>query len=227
MEKFYWNDPTIIASVITCVFALFSGIMARYTYRNKKKFEVKFDKELESHRNWLEGRNKEIQSQLDTKLELLRIEYGTIFIKRLEVIEEIYDNLLQVQKFCTKLCSYDKSKAMDEENVKQLRKTSDNYNQFWNYFERKKIYLSEDLANVITCYLLSVNVKLYEKYPNELKGYLSVLSKEELSVFEQFLNIFGELKPTEVLNFLENEFRTLIGVEVTSKNIKNHACANL
>ena len=95
----FWNDPTIIASVITCVFALFSGVMALYTYRSKKKFEVKLDKELENHRSWLEGRNKEIQSQLDTKLELLRIEYGTIFIKRLEVIEEIYDNLLQYKSF--------------------------------------------------------------------------------------------------------------------------------
>ena len=141
-ETVSWHHPTIIASVITCVFALFSGIMALYVHRSKKKFDAKIDKELELHRSWLEGRNKEIQSQLDTKLELLRIEYGTVFIKRLEVIEEIYTNLLQVQVLCTKICSHDKSKEMNEENVKQLKKISDNYNQFLHYFERKKyIYL--------------------------------------------------------------------------------------
>ncbi|MCL2290191.1 MAG: hypothetical protein FWC34_05725 [Bacteroidetes bacterium] len=228
MEKIaFLNDPTIIASVITGVFALFSGIMALYIYRSKKKLEVKLNRELENHKSWLEGKNKEIQSQLDTKLELLRIEYGTVFIKRLEVIEEIYDNLLQIQELCTKLYLHDKSKVMDEENAKRLKKISDNFRQFESYFERKKLYLSEDLANTIRCFITITSVKLYEKYPDEINRHFSVsgdVSEEELSAFvKKFLNIAEELKPTEILNALENEFRTLIGVEVTS----NHARTNL
>ena len=120
---------------------------------------------------------------------------------------------------------------MNEENVKRVRGTSETFKQFWDYFERKKIYLSENLANAINCFLLVVSAKLYEKYPDEIKGNLSIpenISEEELSVFiKEFLNIFEEAKPTDILNELENEFRTLIGVEITSKNIKNHIRANL
>jgi len=218
----FLNDSTIIAPLISGIFALISGFIALSAYKSKKKFEVKFDKELENHKSWLEGRNKEIQSQLDTKLELLRIEYGTIFIKRLDVIEEIYDHLLQVQKLYSILYSHDKSKEMNAENVKRVRETSDSFKQFWDYFERKKIYLSEDLASVITYFLMLVSGKLYEKYPDEMRS-LSIsegISEKEISAFMgKLLNIFEGVKPTEILNALENEFRTLIGIEVTSKNI--------
>jgi|GEM_PF-2374450 len=229
MEKIaFLNDPTIIASAIACFFALFSGVMAFYTHRSKKKFEVKLDKDIETHRSWLEGKNKEIQSQLDTKLELLRIEYGTVFTKRLEVIEEIYINLLQVQELYTILYLRDKSKELDEKNAKRIMEISNNYTQFLGYFKKKKIYLSEDLATAINGFLFLVNAKLYEKYPDEMNEALNVsnknVSEKELSVvkgsLKEFLNI-AEFTPAEVLDILENEFRTLIGVEIASKNIKN------
>ena len=221
MEKIaFLNDPAIIASIVSGIFMLISGIMALYIYRSKKKFKAKFDRELESHKSWLDRKNKEIQSQLDTKLELLRIEYGTVFTKRLEVIEDIYDRLLQIQELYTMLSSHDKNKEMNEESKKRLREALDNYNQFLYHFERKKLYLSEELVGVIMCFILSVNFRLYEKYPNELKGNLSALSEKELSVFNEGLNVFENISPKEILNALENEFRTLIGVEVASKNIR-------
>lgn len=215
MEKIaFLNDSAIIAALITSGFALLGGVIALYiSYRSK----VKWDKDLENHRSWLEERNKEIQSQLDTKLELLRIEYGTVFTKRLEVIEEIYVNLLQVQELYTKLYSHDKGKKMDEESVKRLKKTSDNFKHFLDYFERKKIYLSEDLANTINGFLMLVFVKLYEKYPDEINENLNV-SESASREFKKLVNMAEKLKPTKILNALENEFRTLIGVEITSKN---------
>ena len=216
----FLNDSAIIASVISGIFMLISGAMALYTYRSKKKFKAKFDKELESHKSWLDRRNKEIQSQLDTKLELLRIEYGTVFTKRLEVIEEIYDRLLQVQEAYTIQSSHDKNKEMNEENVEKLKKISDNYNQFWDYFEKKKIYLSENLAAAIKFYLIAITIKIFDKYPERIKELNA--SEEQISAFKELSKSMAEevaLNPTEILNALENEFRTLIGVEVASKKV--------
>ena len=80
------------------------------------------------------------------------------------------------------------------------------------------------MANTIKCFLIVANVKLIEKFPDEIKKLSASegISEEEFSAFmKEFLNIIEEVKPMEILNVLENEFRTLIGVEITSKNIKD------
>lgn len=91
-----WSDSAIIAAFVSGGFAAASGIVTLCVYNRKKKIEAKMEKELESYKGWIQASNMRVQGQLDTKLEVLRIEYGVLYTQRLEVIQEMYKQLLQL-----------------------------------------------------------------------------------------------------------------------------------
>ena len=93
----YWpNLVTIVISVIPTV-VLFS-IKGRISHW--------FNKDLESHKAELDRKNQQIQASLDTKLEIMRIEFGLVQSERLQILKEACNRLTKILNQITAIASY-------------------------------------------------------------------------------------------------------------------------
>lgn len=93
----YWpNLLVIVISVIPSV-VLFSI---------KGKITHWFNKDLESHRAELDRKNQQIQASLDTKLEIMRMEFGLVQSERLQILKEACSRLTKILNQITAIASY-------------------------------------------------------------------------------------------------------------------------
>lgn len=227
-----WSDPSIIAAFISGAFAIISGIATIVFFSKKKGIENKFDKDLESHKNWLERKNIEIQGKLDTKLELIRVEYSVLYRRRLEVVEEIHNRLLVFDKTFNIIANYKDSQNINETDRQLVLDLQKNYKEFSEFFEKKKIYISEELSTGISRF---INLQLFEmvtKLPKEFVATYFEQYKKDNNIpnsalpdieelIGKFTSMFEEMEKDKfrlsgLLSYLQNEFRTLIGAEINS-----------
>ena len=198
----------------------------------KNWIESWFAKDLEAYKAELDTKNKEIQSKLDTKLELMRIEYGVLYSKRLSVIEDIHNRLLVIDKGFKIVLSIKQTNNICKDDILKIEKLiKEDIPQFENYLEKNRIYLPEDLSTVIQG---STYLKMFEfiaKMPENIKGLITTFLKSDNSTFsqEQKDSLDNSIKSIEdfynskvsttpdVLFAIEQEFRRLIGAEIGSK----------
>ncbi len=188
-----------------------------------------FAKDLEKYKSELDVKNKEIQNQLDTKLELVKIQQSALHSKRLDVLECIHYNLFAFKD--QSLCLIDLLEIIrkkggnpddysDEEKqeVRLLMELpSKNYNgfiEFRNYFEKNKLYLSLSLTNKIvnTKELIRENIDAStSEILSIFKGAPFEKTDEEINQYNKDIKTF--ISSLEVaLVGLQKEFRGIIGI---------------
>jgi hypothetical protein len=180
-------------------------------YFGKRIFEFSISKSLELKKHEL---NKELEN-FKLKLTLLQ---G----KRLEVIESIYKNLIDLRDsiyFLTEKLKFS-SGNFDEEEKKKIQDTENKYNAFIKNYNYNKIYLSVD-----TCATLD---KIRDMFWKSAYEYSQIQRDIELGISGQDLKVtylqasdasdFIRAEVPGVLETLENDFRKIVGVDISAKN---------
>lgn len=196
--------------------------------------QLLLDQQLSDYKTALDDKSRSIQNRLDTQLEIARVEYGTLYHKRLEVIIELQRWLLIFSRHAELLelmsvNNPDKTKAFklkySEAEIIELRDFNPNNNEFRSFVEKNRIYLSKDLAKIIQglpnlfvfCFVNMNLDSLLDKTKRceELKG-----REEEFEIgLKCFSEHYGEMKSEgysiqNIIDALENEFRHLIGADI-------------
>ncbi|MDO6473095.1 hypothetical protein [Maribacter sp. 1_MG-2023] len=181
-----------------------------------KKTEL--NQELENHKMKLEQQNQDFQHNLDLKLNEFNIQFSKLHQDRAEVVKELYHKLIELQAAMTDFTRRMHAVIEDAEKEKEERITRVNKGliDFVNYYLPNRIYFDKDLAEKLD--------NLANEYRNkgwdfaQMSSYLSE-SGMTRELYEEYSNKTKEISQfvkdefPKVIEDLEEEFRTLLGVK--------------
>ncbi len=136
-----------------------------------------------------------------------QITYKSLHERRAIVISEIYSLMVcaihAVEKFVSPLVNY-------ESKIKLYPNTMEQILEFFNYFDRNRIFLSKSL-----CVIIEEAKNELKKPTNDLynNAQLSKYNKDDLNIWEESWEKVKNKKIPSVRFKLEEEFRMLLGVE--------------
>ena len=178
--------------------------------KRNKKYQKEIDKDIEKYKSELKAKNDEIQNIVNTKLELLKIEYGVLYTKRLDVIKDMHERLLIFHDF---------------ESIKKDKTTID---VFLVYFNHNKIFLPKTLADIIFQYVsmqyietINKNLPSEEIIADKLKK--GLVNQDDVDVLHNCcaknrlkIDLYNKLNINlqDILSLIEDEFRYLIGADI-------------
>lgn len=214
-------------TVISGLFAIVTLIATGLFFKKKNEIISNFNKDLVTHKAELDKKALRIQNDLDRERDILRIEYGKLYEKRLEVIEEIHNKLLDISKIVKILENHSSGIEICEADRQLVVNHEEKLSTFHQYYDSKKIYLSENLTKIIDAFLMTsaaVLFELFSKFDQEkFKEFFKngvTISDEELKKFQEFSAEFSKFRKdervtlSEILEAVRNEFRALIGAEI-------------
>lgn len=209
MDNF--SSPEVIAALVSVAGAFASGIGGFCVWKYKKNTQKIIDKELEAHKSELDSKKIEIQNVFDNQLEKLRVEYGSLYEKRVTAIEEIYSLLYDIKllrkDIAEHLHHYHEEEGSWPASMKEKVDTLlENLSKFEERFERSKIYFP-----IKTIQKLNELSGLIDSFRGQYEHYREV-HDEDIEGF--MLGAYSSLFPTnfeDILTELESEFRVLIG----------------
>lgn len=155
----YWFSNIVVGgigfSTLIIVIAKFFGV---------NLLKLWFAKDLEKYKSELDAKNKEIQAQLDTKIELLKIQYSNVFSDRIEIFKNesirifrIEKQVSEIQAFknnykCYTIIDFNKAcntKSPCEECILNYRdkiiKLQDDCRQEYYYFQENSMFFSIEM----------------------------------------------------------------------------------
>lgn len=202
-----------------------------------KKYQNALDAELMLKQADINSKAQLIQSQLDEKIELVRIEYGTLYTKRLSAIEGLYKWLLYFKKFDYLINrAYDSqtgvfkdiSSSLTEKDKECLISFDSKLVEFKEYIESIELYLPSRIAKCVGLFNVYFAFKLNAIAPENLLwrefikngGVASAEEKEQISkALQDFRLLYQEMVDEGVtmdklIDDLQNEFRKLIGADI-------------
>ncbi len=209
----------IISAVPTIIMFIIKGRISHW-----------FSKDLESHRAELDKKSRQIQTSLDTQLEVMRIEFGLIQSERLQILKEACTRLTEILNQINIIASYYKYDC--KENVDYTTKCSSGSidckdDCIINYWEKVILFdkYTRDTANFYEnsqmFFPMEIEIKHLEivalvfdlrKDAYDINLDLNKTNKEKaLETFELFYQ-FNREKIQELRQTLVNEYRLLIGV---------------
>lgn len=221
-EFIWYQSPEIWAAVVAGIFASISAIGTALLYKKKKSIETKFAETLEEKKAELERKNREIQLALDVKLEKSRIEYSYVYKERLGVIKEIHSKLLCLNTYLQTVKktisnnsnTYDGHSIINEFNI---YKFTDEYDSF---LSKNKLYLSSKLYDTIS---IAPTIAMIDTFKGINHDQVLKTAKDQgvstsnivqsKEMLDDFNTKFPDFKIEDLLEAIEEEFRTLIGVE--------------
>lgn len=192
--------------------------------KKNKDYQKEIDKEVEKYKSELDAKNREIQNHLDLKLELLRVEYGTLYSKRLEAIRRTHKYVITLKNITTLIAA----RSVSDNNTKTDNSELETYISWAKSIKDKeelfyldKILFKKEIARKIDMlHYITFNM-LGSLIPNNFVTALNSvnnLSEEEISDLKQYLHKLGDYSKVldkvsgNVLEKLEDEFRHLAGV---------------
>tara|TARA_R110001583_G_C5475656_1_gene393267 strand:- start:53 stop:685 length:633 start_codon:yes stop_codon:yes gene_type:complete len=200
------------------IFATFSGLLAflirgfinKYFEKRTQLFELELNNKSDLYKSELEKQLLKQKSELDIHL----TKASKFHEKRLEIISEIYQLIVDVRMHLTILTttfvqSTGDNKKDNEIKQEKTSKAGKSYDEFRDYYDKKRIFIPEK-----TC-------KLIDDLKSES---FSVLSDYHFRENHQISNQFGgeilkemNLRTREtipsILKELESEFRKTVDVE--------------
>ena len=136
-----------------------------------------------------------------------QITYKSLHERRATVISEIYSLMVNaihaVEKFVSPLVNY-------ESKIKLYPNTMEQILEFFNYFDRNRIFLSKNLCEIIEEAKNELKKPTFDLYNN---AQLSKYNKDDLNIWEESWEKVKNKKIPSVRCKLEEEFRILLGVE--------------
>lgn len=183
----------------------------------KKLFEYFISSSIEVKKEELSQKIEEYKNQLEILRLEHQIKYSSLHIKRVEVIETLYKNIVTVNQSMQAYTALIKAGGVNFENEEKARvqKANIDYMSFVTYYSEHKIYFSEDLCNIIENVknLLWDNVVEYSVSMDMLK--LPGIDSASRSEFYEKVRSASKKIREEIPKMekeLEKEFRLLIGV---------------
>lgn len=204
-------SPEVIAAAISVLGAFISGIVGFCVWKYKRNAQKKIDKELEEHKSELEGKKIEIQNLFDNQIEKLRVEYGSLYGKRVTAIERLYSLLYDIKLLRKDIAEHLHHYAEEEGSwpdsmEKMVDTLLEKLNNFEELLDRSKIYFPISTID---------RLKEFTKLIDSFRGQYDFYKEEHDEDIEGFMSgAYSSLFPTNfegILLELENNFRLLIG----------------
>lgn len=204
-------SPEVIAAIVSVSGAFVSGIGGFCVWKYKKNVQKAIDKELEVHKSELDNKKIEIQNLFDNQLERLRVEYGSLYGKRVAAIENLYSLLYDIRlirkDIAEHLHHYHEEEGSWPDSMKEMVDSLlEKLSKFEELFDRSKIYFP---INTIE------KLKKYIKLIGSFRDQYDFYKQEHDGDIEGFmLGAYSTLFPAnfeDILTDLENDFRVLIG----------------
>ena len=160
---------------------------------------------------YVSKQERKLKKRLDEKMEKLRVEYVSLYPKRVATIEALYSILYDIGRLKSGIyelphtsteCNQNFSDQMSNEVDKLLF----NIREFEELINRNKIYLSIETINKLNgiIHIFKQFQDSYEFYrqehDNDIMGFMS---SEHNTIFPDNLDV--------IISEVEDEFRTLIG----------------
>lgn len=184
------------------------------------------DKKMENFRSEIEVKNRKLQSELDIERDKLKVQIEEIkwknsklHDKQAEIIEFLYNKLVNLDKSIRKYTAIVKLVPIDELERKktekqQLTDVEHNFTEFLDYFESNKIFFNEKICKAIEELISIYNDKMHDYiFSKDLIREGMELSdiKEELKKSHEAA-IFIKREMPSKLKIIEDEFRKILTV---------------
>jgi hypothetical protein len=210
------NGPGVL---IILAILLFGKKLIEYFFSETielKKTEL--NQELESHKNKLEQQSKDFQHSLDLKLNEFNIQFSKLHQDRAEVVKELYYKIVELQSAMTVFTRRIHPIIEDAEKEKQERidRVNKALMDFVNFYMPNRIYFDKELAEKLDNLSNEYRSKGWDfahmsRYLSE-SGMSRELYEEYSKKTSEISGIVKDEFP-KVIQELEEEFRTLLGVK--------------
>ena len=196
----------IIQSLITSSFIggaviyIFKRVIEQYLNKNLEKFKKELDKEIEFYK---------------LHLNLIYDRQSKLYLIRLKVIETLYQKLVDLYNAILEMTAPAKiitgkdDATVQQEEKEIIEKTAKLGNDFFHYYQKKKIYFSEE-----TCELIEkIEQGLKQSYNDYSFKYLFGMPTSKMT-YELAKRASDNVRKEipKLLKLLENEFRKSIGI---------------
>lgn len=215
MNNSIFQSPIFWSAIIAAVFSVINGILAHYWFKKNRKIISTYNIDLEKNKSNLERQNYAFQSSLNTEIEKFKIQYGLLYSKRLDVLENIHNMLIRINNLVSVLC---KENHNDNDDI-IFNENKDIITEFFNYYTENKIYMSEDLSKLIYASFSMITSDLFNSEDKILWNKLSKeFSKEQILFFQTFFKTLkhkakeNNITIATAIKSVEDEFRNLIGI---------------
>lgn len=217
-EFIWYQSPEIWAAIVAGIFALVTTIGTVLLYKKKNSIETQFAETLEEKKAELERTTYELN-------EKLRIEYGSLYQQRIDVIKELYFQIGEIKRI-----EYDIDEQigryqsngdfhyLGSDNLSSLvRDLLEVFELIEKIFSKSKIYFSSEDSLLIEGIVTKCRnfKRAYDYFKEHEEGYdLDDKNTYTIECFieREFTSLFGgELN--ELIVNIENRFRYLVGVK--------------
>ncbi len=196
------SKTEVIAAIISGIFSIISIVIGIFIWRYKTKVKSKIAAEFNSQKIHL-------QNFFDTQIERLRVEYKTLYERRVTAIEKLYSLLIDLRKekrlIAEHLEQYDEGNTYPKQMQGRVSELRNTLSEFKSEFTKNKIYFPTDTIHSITPF-----IDLIERFEEQY-----AFNQEEGESIEQFmLTYFDRIFPKDfesIIGGLENNFRVLMG----------------
>jgi hypothetical protein len=200
-----WPQIVLADCIAITVAVVGSGIL---TWKKQETLKANYQEKLTHVQSELAKQT----SRLDAELQQQNFRHSTVFVKTEESIAGIYARLLKLLDIVedhTFLMAADNDETKKQARLKELNET---YNEFFNYYRPRKIYLRKSTAKKTMELINNTNSILSTSYrANTLRARpLTAAGQEQVERldlrFEELQN-----KITPLLLTLEDEFQDVLG----------------
>tara|TARA_B110000046_G_C12799648_1_gene316643 strand:- start:88 stop:663 length:576 start_codon:yes stop_codon:yes gene_type:complete len=161
--------------------------------------------------------NKRLE-EFKSTLSLLQSKQTSLHNKRLEIIEELYNKLVELNNAMAILTNPLKQTNKDfEEYEKELTENaSSNYNSFNSFYQKNKIYFKENTNEIIDEILNGFHTAFWDYNQFNFYKQTGVTNQDDIiksrkKMRDSYISVKDEIP--KVRKKLEDEFRKLLGVE--------------
>ncbi|NVK44359.1 MAG: hypothetical protein HWE39_24250 [Oceanospirillaceae bacterium] len=190
-------------------------------YLGKKLFEQYLNKDFEKFKIQLEQQNENSKLKLEKQLEsyradlnLLNSQQSQLYTKKAEVIEQLYQLMVELHMAMLELTrTFKNVSGMTEDEIKnqrdeEIRSAAQAHNKFFQFYRTKKIYLDKKACELIDKIKQQTSdafteATFRERFQTSPDKYTFNLAKEAREKVEKDINA--------LLETLEDEFRLIIG----------------
>ena len=160
--------------------------------------------------------NKRLE-EFKSTLSLLQSKQTSLHNKRLEIIEKLYNKLVELNNAMAILTHPLKQTSKDfEESEKELTETaSSSYNSFNSFYQKNKIYFKENTNEIIDEILEGFHTAFWDYNQFNFYKQTGVTNQDEIiksrkKMRDSYISVKDEIP--KVRKKLEDEFRKLLGV---------------
>jgi hypothetical protein len=194
----------------------FLGISSLFTLyiteRIKNKIKNSFDIKLEEVKMINSKEISQFQSELNHLKSKENFKFTKLHEKRFEVLQKTFqylnETLTHLQFYISPVRERNNESIPEMSDLTYYMNYSNAQDEFFNYFRINKLFLNEEIADLLTNYFIEAD-KIFGDFENELKTENVTKSHLEGKSIEARDNIGVIILP--ILEQIENKFRELLG----------------